>query len=149
MIHSMEMTSNMIFFYTTIWMLLMKSQKTMFFRIMVSLLPIRAMQLVTFFTMIVWNASLDMCYSTWLLPACLDTEGRPSVVRRHKGTSYNVLRLLYLGSHARCSTWSLRCFLGFSTTPLPMIAIPSSVPYPFSCTAALSRTHMVWNHSSK
>jgi hypothetical protein len=63
-----------------------------------------------------------MFCSTRLLFAWEYLEGHPYVELKCKGTSFNVLCLLYPVNQAHCSSWSLHCLLGFSTILSPTIA---------------------------
>ncbi len=137
----------LIYFYSMILTLLMKSNKTMPFRIVDFSLPMLAIHFATFSIMIVWNGFLDMLFSTRLLFAQKDMEGHKYLARSNKGTLFNVLRLLHLIAQAHCSTWSLHCSLGSSTIPPPLINFLSLVPYPSLHTASTRGTHLVLNRS--
>jgi hypothetical protein len=82
--------------YSMILMLLMKSHKTMSFRIMDFSLPMLAIHFATFSIMIVWNGFLDMLFSTRLLFAQKDMEGHKYLACSNKGTSLNISCLLHL-----------------------------------------------------
>jgi hypothetical protein len=64
-----------IYSYSMILMLLMKSHKTMLFRIMDFSLPMLVIHFTMFSIMIVWNGFLNMLFSTRLLFAQKDMEG--------------------------------------------------------------------------
>jgi hypothetical protein len=134
-----------IYFYSMILALLMKSHKTMLFRIMDFSLPILVIHFATFSIMIIWNGFLDMLFSTRLLFARKDMEGHKYLACSNKGTLFNILCLLHLIAQAHCSTWSLHCSLGSSSIPPLLINFPSLVPYPFLPTASTRGTHLVLN----
>ncbi len=124
-----------IYSYSMILTLLMKSHKTILFRIMDFSLPMLVIHFMTFSIMIVWNGFLDMLFSTRLLFARKDMEGHKYLARSNKGTLFNILCLLHLIAQAHCSTWSLHCSLGSSSMPPPLIIFLSLVPYPYLRTA--------------
>ncbi len=86
----------LIYSYSMILMLFMKSHKTMLFRIMDFSLSMLAIHFATFSIMIVWNGSLDMLFSTRLLFVRKNMEGHKCLAHSNKGTLFNVLCLLHL-----------------------------------------------------
>ena len=134
-----------IYFYSMILTLLMKSYKTMSFRIMDFSLPMLVIHFTTFAIMIIWNGFLDKLFSTRLLFAQKDMEGHKYLARSNKGTLFNVLRLLHLIAQAHCSTWSLHCSLGSSSIPPLVMNFLSLVPYLFLHTASTRGTHLGLN----
>ncbi len=135
----------LIYSYSMILTLLMKSHKTMLFRIMDFSLPMLVIHFTMFSIMIIWNGFLDMLFSTRLLFAQKDMEGHKYLASSNKGTLFNVLCLLHLIVQAHCSTCSLHCSLGSSTIPPPLINFLSLVPYPYLRTASTRGTHSVSN----